>query len=134
MSFFLEKIGRVKENCYSNKGQIRTVILTRAYIKNNYHKDVDLDLLSRLHLTSKYHLLRLFRQYYGITIRQYLIDTRIENAKLYLGRGMSVTETCFAVGYNSLSSFITLFKTKTGVTPAEYQKQQFSISTSPAAF
>jgi AraC-like DNA-binding protein len=73
-------------------------------------------------------MLRLFKKYYGQTPRQYLIDKRIEKSKEQLKIGISVTETCFAVGFESLSSFSNLFKTKTGKSPTEFQKEQLSIS------
>jgi len=41
---------------------------------------------------------------------------------------MSVTETCFAVGFESLGSFSTLFKSKTRKSPSKYQKEQLSRS------
>ncbi|WP_421879144.1 helix-turn-helix domain-containing protein [Marinoscillum sp.] len=87
-----------------------------------------MDLLCKIQLISKYHLIRLFRRYYGITPRQYLINKRIEQSKRHLKEGMSVTETCYAVGFNSLGSFSVLFKTKIGKSPAAYQKEQFSRS------
>ena len=77
---------------------------------------------------SKFHLLRLFKKHYGLTPRQYLIDKRIEKSKEQLKNGMSVTETCFAVGFESLGSFSTLFKTKTGKSPSEFQNEQLSRS------
>ncbi|HCX77369.1 MAG TPA: AraC family transcriptional regulator, partial [Algoriphagus sp.] len=49
-------------------------------------------------------------------------------AKKTLRNGLNVTETCFAVGFESLGSFSSLFKTKTGKSPREYQKQQLSRS------
>jgi AraC-like DNA-binding protein len=70
-------------------------------------------------------LLRLFKKYYGVTPGQYLTDKRIENSKRYLQNGMSVTDTCFAVGFESPSSFSTLFKNKTGIAPAAFQKSNF---------
>lgn len=128
MNFYQREINRVKNTCHSNKGQIRTAIGTRNFINNNYEKKLNLELLSNIQFTSKFHLLRLFKKYYGLTIRQYLIEIRLKKSKEYLSNGMSVTETCFAVGYESPSSFSTLFKNKTGVTPTVFQKQQFSTS------
>ena len=113
---------------YSNEGQIQTIIGTKNYIENNYDKELNLDILSRIRFTSKFHLIRLFKKYYGQTPRQYLIQTRIEQSKSYLKQGMSVTETCFAVGFESLGSFSSLFKMKTGKSPSEYQKEQLSRS------
>ena len=85
-----------------------------------------MEVLSRGQWVSKYHLLRMFKKYYGLTPRQYLIDKRVEKSKEHLINGMSVTETCFAVGFESLGSFSTLFKTKTGKSPSEFQKEQLS--------
>ena len=128
MSFYEEEIERIKKLCFSNDKQIETVITTRNFIDNNFEKELNLDVLSHILLTSKYHLLRLFKRYYGLTPRQYLMERRIEKSKEYLINGMTVTETCFAVGFESLGSFSTLFKTKTGKSPTEFQKAQFSRS------
>ncbi len=128
MTFYAQKIDRIKEVVYKNQGQLDAAIAVRSYIRNHYETDLNLDLLSETQLISKYHLLRLFKQYFGLTPRQYLIDTRIEKAKEHLKRGRSVTETCFAVGFNSLGSFSALFKTRTGKSPTQYRKEQFSRS------
>ena len=128
MTFYEKELNRIRSIVYSNEGQINTVIGIRNYIDNNYDVNLNLDLLSHIQFVSKYHLLRLFKKYYGQTPRQYLIDKRIEISKEHLIDGMSVTETCFAVGFESLASFSTLFKTKTGKTPTEFQKEQLSRS------
>jgi len=36
---------------------------------------------------------------------------------------MPITQTCFAVGFESPSSFSTLFKNKIGIAPVEFQKR-----------
>jgi len=126
MTFYESEINRIKSLCYSCKGQIETVIGTRRYINNNFDKELSLDVLSHIRFTSKFHLLRLFKKYYGQTPKQYLTDKRIEKAKELLTKGINITETCFAVGFESPSSFSTLFKIREGLTPTEFQKEQFS--------
>lgn len=128
MTLYQEKINHIKTSCYSNDRQIQTIIETRQFIDTNFEKDLNLDVLSDVKSTSKYHLQRLFKRYYGLTPRQYLIDKRIEQSKKNLKRGMSVTETCFAVGFESLGSFSKLFKIKTGKSPSKFQKEQVSRS------
>ena len=123
MTFYQSEINRIRSICYSNKGQIETVIGTRHYINNNFDKELNLDLLSHIRFTSKFHLLRLFKKYYGQTPKQYLIDKRIEKSKANLKKGMTVTETCFSVGFECPSSFSTLFKAKIGLPPIEFQKR-----------
>jgi AraC-like DNA-binding protein len=123
MTYYQKEITRIKSTCYANKGQIETVISTRHYINNHFDKGLNLALLSRIRFTSKYHLLRLFKRYYGQTPKQYLTDKRIERAKELLAQGVNVTETCFDIGFDSPSSFSTLFKSYVGVTPSEFQKR-----------
>ena len=123
MTFYQHEIARIKTLLYSNKGQIDTVIGTRHYIDQNFEKDLNLNLLAHIRFTSKFHLVRLFRRYYGQTPRQYLIDKRIEKAKVLLTGGATVAETCFDIGFESPCSFSTLFKSRVGLTPTEFQKK-----------
>jgi len=134
MTFYEAEITRIKNNCFSNDKQIETVIATRNFIDNNFDKDLKLDFLSHIRFTSKYHLLRIFKRYYGLTPRKYLMNKRIEKSKENLINGMTVTETCFAVGFESLGSFSKLFKTKTGKSPSIFQKEQLSRSKIDAKF
>ncbi|WP_136468505.1 helix-turn-helix domain-containing protein [Flagellimonas onchidii] len=128
MTFYEKEIHRIGRIVYANQPQINAIIRTRQYLDNNYESDLNLDVLANAQSISKYHLLRLFKKYYGLTPAQYVIDKRIEKAKEHLVDGMSVTETCFAVGFESLGSFSTLFKRKTGKSPYKYQKEQLSRS------
>ena len=129
MTFYEKELNRINAIVYSNQKQIETVIGVRNYIDNNYDNELNLDYLSLVRFVSKYHMLRLFKRHYGITPRQYLIDKRIAKSKEQLKKGMSVTESCFAVGFESVGSFSTLFKAKTGKSPSEFQKEQLSRST-----
>ncbi len=123
MTFYLREINRIKAICYSNERQLDAVIRTRNFINENLDKEVNLILLSDIGFASKFHLLRLFKKYYGQTPKQYLTDKRIEKSKENLKKGMTVTETCFSVGFECPSSFSTLFKSKIGLTPIEFQKR-----------
>lgn len=128
MSFYEKKLSELKSSIYSNEGQIETIIGVRNYIDNNYDQKLNLDFLASVRFVSKYHLLRLFKRYYGMTPRQYLIDKRIEKSKELLIQGTSVTEVCFAVGFESVGSFSSLFKSRLGKSPSKFQKEQFSRS------
>lgn len=125
MNRYNKEISRIKELCYSNQWQLDTVIGLKNYMDNNFNEKLNLNLFSRIRFVSKYHLLRLFKRYYGQTPNQYLIDKRIEKSKEYIKNGLSVSDTCYEVGFESLSSFSSLFKRKTGFSPSEYQKSNF---------
>ena len=128
MTLYQQEINRIKNICYFNQGQIDTVVGARHYINNHFNQQVNLNLLSHLRFTSKFHLLRLFKKYYGLTPIQYLTDKRIEKAKEDLKQGKSVTKTCFDVGFECPSSFSTLFRGRVGLSPIQFQKEQFSQS------
>lgn len=121
-------------DCYPNKGQLDTVIGTRHYINNHFDKELNLDFLSNVRFTSKFHLLRLFKKYYGQTPKQYIIDKRIEQAKALLKKETNITDTCFEVGFDSPSSFSTLFKSRVGLTPTEFQKRATSTKSDKFLF
>ena len=69
-------------------------------------------------------LQREFQRETGVTIGQWRQQLRILVALEKLSDGMSVTDTCFSVGYNNVSAFIKAFKKIVGVTPLEYSKSQ----------
>jgi methylphosphotriester-DNA--protein-cysteine methyltransferase len=123
MTFYQQEIERIRKICYSNSRQLEAVIKSRNFIDHHVGKDLHLNQLAQIGFTSKFHLLRLYKRYYGQTPQQYLTDRRIAKAKTCLSMGMPVTETCFAVGFECPASFSTLFKKKTSLTPKEFQKR-----------
>ncbi len=129
MTYYESEIKRMRDIVFPNQAQLDTLIGIRNYIDNHYDTDVNLDVLSHKHFLSKFHLIRLFRRYYGQTPGQYLMDKRIEKSKTCLRKGWSISETCFAIGLASPCSFSTLFKSRTGLTPTEFQKR--AIFTTP---
>ena len=107
---------------YSDPFHLQILYRTKRYIDVNFDSKIDLKDLALLQGFSPYHLLRLFKFYYGITPKQYQISKRIEEAKNRLKTGFRVSESCYDVGFQSVTSFSTLFKRKTGMTPTEFKK------------
>ena len=83
---------------------------------------------------SYFHFIRRFQAIFGATPHQYRIDARLREARLQLAKGHSVTEACFAVGFESTGSFSQLFTQHVGVRPAEYRRLTKAAVTVPAAF
>lgn len=66
---------------------------------------------------------RIFNQYAGITIYQYVLARKLEMAKLLLrDTGMPVGEVAARVGYDDPQYFSNLFKQKTGLSPTAYRR------------
>jgi AraC-like DNA-binding protein len=97
----------------------------RRYIDECYDLPLDLAEISKQACLSRYHFLRLFRDTFETTPHQYLIQRRIEKAKeLLRSRGLSVTDVCFEVGFQSLGSFSSLFRRCVGHAPINYRKRE----------
>ena len=72
---------------------------------------------------SAYHYHRMFLRAFGETPHEFLTRLRIDRAKQLLARDESpVTEVCLAVGYESLGSFSSLFRSLVGRSPSEYRR------------
>ncbi|HEY4357478.1 MAG TPA: AraC family transcriptional regulator [Acidobacteriaceae bacterium] len=80
---------------------------------------------------SHFHFIRRFRAMFGVTPHQYRIDARLRDARLLLAHGSSVTETCLAVGFESVGTFSTLFTHRVGLTPIEYRRNTRTSVTVP---
>jgi AraC-like DNA-binding protein len=96
----------------------------RDLIDRAYAEPVDLDRLARRSGCSRYHFLRAFAATYGQTPGRYLTHRRIERAKdLLRTANLTVTEICMLVGFSSLGSFSTRFRTIVGMSPTEYRAE-----------
>jgi len=71
---------------------------------------------------SKFHFHRLFTRIYKVTPHQYLTQVRLDAAKQLLAKeGISITDVCTVIGFESLGSFSTLFSKQTGYSPQYYR-------------
>jgi AraC-like DNA-binding protein len=114
----------------------RRLCRAREFIDHCYDHPLDLDQMSSQACFSRYHFLRLFRQAFNKTPHQYLIQRRIERAKVLLrSRRLSVTDVCFEVGFQSPGSFSSLFRRCVGDAPASYRKRELqSLRKVPGCF
>ena len=102
----------------------RRIVYAKLFIDGHYAENIDLENIADEAFFSKYHFIRLFHSVYNKTPHQYLSAVRIEKAKLLLMSNITVAQTCYEVGFESVSSFTGLFKRTTGQTPSAYQKEQ----------
>jgi len=109
--------------------ELRRLRRARDLMDREYARPLDTPALARAALMSTAHFSRRFRETYGETPHAHLMTRRIERAKALLRRGdMSVTETCFAVGWSSLGSFSSRFTEVVGETPSAYRSRDHNDS------
>ncbi|MDO3640703.1 helix-turn-helix transcriptional regulator [Mucilaginibacter sp. L3T2-6] len=116
----------------------RRIVYAKLFIDAHFAERIDLNNIADEAFFSKYHFIRLFHSVYNKTPHQYLSFVRIEQAKALLRTEISVANACYAVGFESVTSFTGLFKRLAGQTPAAYQlaqrQRQAEIAKAPLKF
>lgn len=96
----------------------------QEYLEMHFQEEIGLDQLALNHSISKYHMIREFKQYSGLTPHQYLLNIRISKAKdLLKHTEASVSDVAFEVGFEHTSHFIQMFKKQEDMTPLSYRKK-----------
>ncbi len=94
----------------------------RDFIDRHYAEPLDVPAMAEAAHMSPSHFSRRFRETYSESPYSYMMTRRIERAQALLRTGMSVTETCMAVGCTSLGSFSSRFSDVAGISPSEYRR------------
>lgn len=89
-----------------------------AQIDAQYAEPLSLTTLARTAGMSTFHFARVFAELRGLPPHRYLSSVRLEAAARWLRDGASVTDTCFAVGFGSLSHFVTSYRRRFGERPS----------------
>ena len=77
-------------------------------------------LANRFHVSPGY-LSAQFKKHTGLTLREYLLDKKIDYAKTLLLQGANVTEACYQAGFGDYANFIRSFKKVTGMSPGRFK-------------
>jgi len=114
------------ENIKPTKGRpsyIKVVIEDAAlYLKDNHWQPFDLDELASRFNLSKYHFLREFKHYTGMTPLGFVTAERISRAMVLLQTtNETVHNICCIIGFKDENNFGRKFKELTGETPREYR-------------
>lgn len=96
----------------------------RAYMQENYSREISLDDISKEVNISPYYFSKIFKDESGVNFTEYLTNIRIQKAKELLANdGLSIKEIGVMSGYSDPNYFSRIFKKQTGVTPREYRER-----------
>ena len=95
----------------------------REYLDQHYNQKITLDELAERYFINKYYLTRIFKEQFGVTINNYLLNVRITHAKRELRfTDKSAEEIGAAVGFHELYYFSRVFKKVEGCSISEYRR------------
>jgi AraC family transcriptional regulator len=105
------------ENRNLTRAQLRQAI---DYIHSHLDRDLSLAELASVINISPTYFANLFKQAMGISPHQYVIQQRVEQAKLMLSKtDLAIADIALQVGFSSQSHLTQQFKRFTGVTPKQ---------------
>ena len=100
----------------------RRVNKVKEFIAQHYTEEIKLDDLAGLVAMSPSAFSRFFKQYTGRGPVDYIIDVRMGvAARMLVDTTTSVSEICYACGFNNLSNFNRTFKARRGYTPRDFR-------------
>ncbi|MFK2821348.1 bifunctional transcriptional activator/DNA repair enzyme AdaA [Arcobacter sp. YIC-80] len=92
------------------------------YIDENFKEQPSIDTIAEFIGMSKYHLIRVFKEYVGVTPIQFLQSVTLNYAKEHLKESKSILDSALDMGLSSPSRLHDLFVNIIGVTPKEYKE------------
>lgn len=103
----------------SHRRAVERVITTA---RERLCEPISLQDMSRVAYISTFHFNRVFHQITGLPPNKFISAMRLGEAKrLLLNTNLSITDICFEVGYNSLSTFTRRFTERVGLGPREFR-------------
>ena len=115
---YIREIEEKREN-----DRVRPIRKAKEYIQNHYGEPMTLEEVSGEVGLSPTYFSVLFKKTEGEGFARYLINVRMEQAKILLREtNLPVVEICKKVGYNDLKHFTQTFEKATEVKPSTYRK------------
>jgi AraC-like DNA-binding protein len=108
-----------EEISYTPKADVASLAPAVMYVEKHFRSKVRGDEVAARCGLTLFRFSRAFKEAYGITFRDYLVDYRLKEAcRLLENPNATVTDVAFAVGFNDASYFARMFKQRIGTTPS----------------
>jgi AraC-like DNA-binding protein len=113
-----------RQRLYTGEEMTESIInKARIILRTNIEQDINIENVASELCVSYAWFRKAFKAYTGIAPNQYLIQLRIEKAKMLLtNHSRSIKEIALSLNFESAFYFSRLFKEKTGVSPDVYRK------------
>lgn len=125
--YLLHAGGHILSPSRSGRAGHQTQIVTRVlrYMEENYREKITLQQLASHAAVHEKYLCRIFKEFTGRTLIDYVNQLRIDHACIDLTlHHKNVTEAALDAGFTDMSYFTKLFKRTKGMTPGEYARKR----------
>jgi AraC-like DNA-binding protein len=111
------------ESCpfLNDEAVVRKIKHAKEHLLKNLDEAPTIKELSKLAGLNEFQLKAGFKEIYGNTVYGYLLDHKLDHARVLLdGKKLKVNEVATQIGYSNTSHFIAAFRKKFGITPKKY--------------
>lgn len=117
----------MEKSWHKNSSQVsstkQNLIAVQEYLDENYSKKITLEELADKFFINKFYLTRVFKQQFGLSVNNYLLQIRITHAKYLLRFTLQSVESIgLECGMGELYYFSRTFKKVEGISPSEYRR------------
>lgn len=99
------------------------------YVSVHIKDDLNLDLMEKEFYLSKFHIIRSFKKYTGMSFYQYVLKKRLLLSKQLLQKNKNVVDIYMDCGFTTYTNYLRAFKKEFGMTPKEFIQQSEKIQT-----
>ncbi|WP_114380934.1 response regulator transcription factor [Paenibacillus prosopidis] len=108
----------------NSKGSIQKI---KQYIETHYDQNLSLKSIAAVFYMNPVYLGQLFKKTYGVYFNEFLLQTRMQEAKRLLRQtGLRVYEIADKIGYSNADYFVTQFEKVERKTPSEYRSALYA--------
>lgn len=121
----LETLDQFTNLAFQNSSRNNLTMIKKCanYIHENYNQSLSLEMAADNAGLSPAYFSTLFKKEMGITFSNYVLQVRVDHAKLLLkNSNLSLISIALELGFDNQSYFSNVFKKATGMTPRQYRQ------------
>ncbi len=100
-----------------------SIDLAKQYLSQDLDIGISLEYVAKKVGLSRFHFIRQFKRYTGVSPHQFRIQRRIEAAKKLIRTGVAFSQVALETGFADQSHFTNKFRQYTGATPSQYARR-----------
>jgi len=119
----IKRVDAVKKS--TREELYRRLFLAKEFMHDNAFENLTVSQVAGEVCLDKFHFLRNFKNVFHTTPHQYLTEIKLQQAhQLLKSQGVSVTDACYIIGFDSVGSFSNLFKKRFGMSPSTIAREE----------
>lgn len=103
------------------KHHLVTIEKAKQYLNENLSENISLEELASHCCISPFHFSRIYKQFTGYPVYQYLQLMRLKHAEMLLATALPVADIAFRSGFNSIDYFSSAFKKQYKLSPTAFR-------------